>query len=96
MCGGAEVQDKPLNVCVLCVYLWVCVCVRERLSGFCQGCSISPTHPIPDMKLLLAKAAEHCAATRGALQHTEPVQPYIEKALCWNSKRIWYRVFHYD
>lgn len=28
MCGGAEVQDKPLNVCVLCVYLWVCM--RER------------------------------------------------------------------
>lgn len=48
------------------------------------------------MKLLLAKAAEHCAATRGALQHSEPVQPYIEIALCWNSKRIWYRVFHYD
>lgn len=28
MCGGPEVQDKPLNVCVLCVYLWVRM--RER------------------------------------------------------------------
>lgn len=28
MCGGAEVQDKLLNVCVLYVYLWVCM--REK------------------------------------------------------------------